>query len=52
MRTHPLDMVIGSMHAMPDDLDIYFHEYEKLDCDAFLHEYFDEVLEMERARRL
>ena len=32
---------------MPDDLDIYFHEYEKLDCDAFLHEYFDEVLKME-----
>ena len=47
VRTHPLDMVIGSMHAMPDDLDIYFHEYEKLDCDAFLHEYFDEVLKME-----
>ena len=47
VRTHPLDMVIGSMHAMPDDLDIYFHEYKKLDCDAFLHEYFDEVLKME-----
>ena len=25
VRTHPLDMVIGSMHAMPNDLDIYFH---------------------------
>ena len=47
VRTHPLDMVIGSMHAMPNDLDIYFHEYDKLDCDAFLHEYFDEVLKME-----
>lgn len=38
VRTHPLDMVIGSMHAMPNDLDIYFHEYDKLDCDAFLHD--------------
>lgn len=48
VRTHELDMVIGSLHAMPNDLDIYFHEYEKLDCDAFLHEYFDQMLEMER----
>lgn len=48
VRAHELDMVIGSLHAMPNDLDIYFHEYEKLDCDAFLHEYFDQVLEMER----
>ena len=47
IRSHELDMVIGSLHAMPNDLDIYFHDYANLDCDAFLHEYFDQVLEME-----
>ena len=47
IRGHELDMVIGSLHAMPNDLDIYFHDYANLDCDAFLHEYFDQVLEME-----
>ena len=46
VRTHELDMVIGSLHAMPNDLDIYFHEYARLDCDAFLREYFDELLAM------
>lgn len=47
IRSHELDMVIGSLHAMPNDLDIYFHDYANLDCDAFLHEYFDQMLEME-----
>lgn len=47
VRGHQLDMVIGSLHAMPNDLDIYFHDYAHLDCDAFLQEYFDQVLEME-----
>ena len=47
LRTHELDMVIGSLHVMPNDLDIYFHDFASLDCDAFLQEYFDQVLEME-----
>ena len=47
IRAHELDMVIGSLHAMPNDLDIYFHDYANLDCDAFLQEYFDQLLEME-----
>lgn len=47
LRTIELDMVIGSLHAMPNDLDIYFHDYAHLDCDAFLQEYFDQVLELE-----
>ena len=37
------DYIIGSVHAMPNDVDLYFHEYEKLDCDQVLREYFDEV---------
>ena len=48
IRAHPLDMVIGSLHAMPNDIDIYFHDFENLDCDAFLRDYFDELLKIER----
>lgn len=44
IRAHDFDMVIGSLHVMPDDIDIYFHDYEKLDCDAFLKTYFSELL--------
>ena len=36
VHTHELDMVIGSLHAMPNDVDIYFHDFETIDCDAFL----------------
>jgi len=46
IRSHAFDMVIGSLHTMPNDLDIYFHDYERLDCDAFLKEYFSELLKM------
>lgn len=37
------DYIIGSLHAMPNDIDLYFLEYQKLDCDRVLTEYFDEV---------
>ena len=47
LAAYPFDVVIGSLHAMPNDLDIYFHDYANLDCDAFLQEYFDQLLEME-----
>ena len=47
VRTHPFDMVIGSLHAMPNDLDIYFHDFPNMDCDKFLHEYFDQLLLLE-----
>ncbi len=48
IRTHEFDMVIGSLHTMPNDLDIYFHDFAHLDCDAFLQAYFDELIKMER----
>lgn len=48
LRTHAFDLVIGSLHVMPNDLDIYFHDFASLDCDAFLREYFAQVLAMER----
>lgn len=37
------DVVIGSLHAMPNDVDLYFHDYDHLDCDSLLQAYFDEV---------
>ncbi|MDO5546994.1 MAG: histidinol-phosphatase HisJ family protein [Eubacteriales bacterium] len=46
LSEHRFDYLIGSLHAMPNDIDLYFHEYEKLDCDAVLQEYFDEVERM------
>lgn len=46
LNTHAFDMVIGSLHGMPNDVDIYFHNFEQLDCDKFLQEYFDELLKV------
>ena len=48
LSQHRFDVVIGSLHAMPNDLDLYFHDYAHLDCDALLRDYFSEVLAMER----
>lgn len=46
LSEHTFDYRIGSLHAMPNDLDLYFHKYAELDCDQLLHEYFDEVERM------
>lgn len=43
LQAHSFDYIIGSIHAMPNDIDLYFHEYDKLDCDRLLHAYFDEI---------
>ena len=40
LRTHAFDLVIGSLHVMPNDLDIYFHDFASLDCDAFFARVF------------
>lgn len=48
LDAYSFDVVIGSLHAMPNDLDLYFHDYDHLDCDALLHDYFAQVLAMER----
>ena len=46
LSEHTFDYCIGSLHAMPNDLDLYFHKYAELDCDQLLQEYFDEVEHM------
>ncbi len=48
LDSHTFDVVIGSLHVMPNDLDIYFHDFENLNCDDFLQRYFDELLKLER----
>lgn len=42
LANNDFDYIIGSVHAMPSDVDIYFLNYAEMDCDRFLHEYFDE----------
>lgn len=48
LDTFAFDTVIGSVHAMPNDLDLYFHDYARIDCDALLRDYFAEELTMIR----
>lgn len=49
LAAYRFDEVIGSLHTMPpEDIDIYFLPYERMDCNAFLHTYFDELLKMVR----
>lgn len=43
LKLNRFDYVIGSVHAMPSDNDIYFLKFSQMDCDKFLHEYFDEM---------
>lgn len=43
---YDFDYVIGSLHAMPCDTDIYFLDYDKLDRRQFLSDYFDQVIRL------
>ena len=43
LETYRFDYVIGSIHHMPDDMDMYFLNYENLHQDEVLHAYFDEM---------
>lgn len=47
MEQNTFDVVIGSLHAMPNDIDFYDYDYSNIDCDRLLCEYFAEVLRME-----
>lgn len=49
LAAYRFDEVIGSLHTMPpEDIDIYFLPFAQMDCDAFLHNYFDEMMKMVR----
>lgn len=43
LDAHEFDYVIGSIHAMPNDIDLYFFDYAKLRLDDVYQEYFDEM---------
>lgn len=46
---YAFDEVIGSVHVRrSNDTDIYFQNFGEMDCDAFLREYFNEMLAMVR----
>ena len=41
-----LDFVIGSIHNLKDDSDIYYYDFSKLDCIEVYNEYMDWLLEL------
>ena len=45
-KNYNFDMVIGSLHSMPNDIDFYDMDYTKLDSDKLLKEYLLEVKKM------
>lgn len=42
-QQYSFDYIIGSIHHMPDDMDMYFEKYENLHADDVMHSYFDEM---------
>lgn len=46
LEKYPLDFVIGSIHNMEDDFDIYYYEYDRIDMDALMESYNLWLLEL------
>lgn len=46
IQTYPFDYVIGSIHQLADDMDLYFYRYETIHPDEFWEKYFAEVREL------
>ncbi len=46
LRENQFDFIVGAVHAMPNDIDIYFLDYDHMDQAQFLQDYFDEVDKM------
>lgn len=46
IQTYPFDYVIGSIHQLSDDMDLYFYRYETIHPDEFWEKYFAEVREL------
>ncbi len=42
----PLDFVIGSVHNLENDLDVYYYDFEKVDGEALFDHYLDWLQEM------
>ncbi len=46
LETYPFDVVIGSLHAMPNDIDFYDMDYDNLDQEQLLRDYLVEAKKM------
>lgn len=46
LEEHPLDFVIGSIHNMKNDIDVYYYDFKKLDCNEVYFEYLDWLIEL------
>lgn len=44
LEAHPLDFVIGSIHNIKDDIDVYEYDFKKLDCNEIYQEYVECLL--------
>ncbi len=48
LKAYPVDFIIGSVHNIEDDLDIYYCDYNTLDCPAFYAHYIQWLFELAR----
>ena len=48
LNKYSLDFIIGSIHNIEDDLDIYYCDYTKIDCSKFYAHYIEWLLELAR----
>lgn len=48
LADYPLDFVIGSVHNMENDLDVYYYDFTKIDVPAMYSHYLDWLLELAR----
>lgn len=48
MDTYSHDFIIGSIHNLKNDADVYYFNYRELDCNKIYDQYVQEMLELAR----
>ncbi len=46
LKTYPLDFVIGSIHNMENDLDVYYYDFSRMDVGKMYDHYVDWLIEL------
>lgn len=46
LKNYPLDFVIGSIHNMENDFDIYYYDYTAIEINALMEHYIEWLLEL------
>lgn len=46
LRDYPLDFVIGSIHNMENDLDVYYYDFSQMDVRTMYSHYVDWLIEL------